>query len=749
MNIARLRSCSLLLLSTALVAADGPGFLDRSRTWDERTDDYLARLTLQQKADLLDHRGPTVIVEGFALPSDHWNQCLNGVKWSEPGNQWALKTATNSATGNPKVVERATTLFPTCIAMGASWDPALVKEVAGTIADEARAINNGWRNDPTFTRERKGLIYRAPVINICRNPYWGRIYEIFSEDTFLTGRMAVAYVKGLQGDDPRYLKIASTLKHYAVNNVETDRTKLNANVSERMLREYWLPHFRDAVVEGQACSLMASYNAINGVPNNINHWLLTDVLKGEWGHQGFVVSDLGGVTTMVEGHGAKKMAYQDAVAKSVAAGCDFSDREYRENIPGAIAAGKLTVARLDDAVRRVVHVRMRLGEFDPPTSLPWAGLKPEDIAGPRQRELALKAAQRAIVLLKNEEKTLPLPASVKSVAVIGPHADRITMNDYNGTAKDCVTALAGLRNRLGAGVTVKYALGCPLGYDADDTKFLPPQPFVDIVAARNEAVALARNSEVALLFVGTNGSIEKEGLDRTSLGLPTDQMALVEAVRAANPRTIVVMLSAGPLTVPWIKANIPAVVQAWWLGEEGGHAIADVLLGRVNPAGRLPYTIYASEAQVPPVTEYDISKGFTYQYLRGEPLFPFGHGLSYTQFTYRSLSLSRTTARDGDTVVATATVANTGEVDGDEVVQVYVTEPTGQVVKPRQRLAGFARISLKAGTEQVVQIPIEVARLRYWDEVRHGFQAEPGNYTVRVGSSSAELPLTGQFHVDP
>ena len=743
------RSASLLAIVAAATAAESPVFLDMNRSWDERTADYVSRLTVQQKADLLDHRGPRVKVAGSELPSDHWNQCLNGVKWSSPETQWILKTSVRSADGDPVVVARATTLFPICIGMGATWNPGLIQEVAGAISDEARAINNGWRNDPDFTRERKGLIYRAPVINICRNPYWGRIYEIFSEDTFLTGRMAVAYVKGLQGDDPRYLKIAATLKHYAVNNVETDRTKLNAVVSERMLREYWLPHFRDAVVEGHAQSLMASYNAINGVPSNINHWLLTDVLKNEWQHEGFVVSDLGGVTTMVEGHEAKQMAYVDAVAKSVAAGCDFSDNEYRENIAKAVAAGKLTLARLDDAVRRVIKVRMRLGEFDPPAALPWAALRPSDIGGPRQRALSLKAAQESMVLLQNQGALLPLSTGVKKLAVIGPHADRMTMNDYNGTAKDCITALAGLRNRLGPAVEIRYVEGCQLAHDRYDIKVLPPQPQIDLEVARAEAVAAARSAEVAIVFVGTNGSIEREETDRTSLGLPADQQALVEAVYAANPKTVVVLMNAGPMTVPWIKAHIPAVVEAWWPGEEGGHAIADVLLGRVNPAGRLPYTIYASEAQVPPLTEYDISRGFTYQYVRGEPLYPFGHGLSYTTFAYRGLTLSAAAARDGDTLTATVTLANIGARDGDEVVQIYVTEPAGQVVKPRQRLAGFARVGLKAGEQRTVQIPIEVARLRYWDEARHAFVAEPGSYTVYTGGSSAQHLLQGSFTVAP
>ncbi len=369
--------------SSATDLAGSEIFRDSSQPVEARVADLVSRLTLEEKAMVLDHKGPTV--ERFNLRSDQWNQCLNGVKWNRP-----------------------TTLFPACVAMAATWDTQLVQDVATVLSDEARAIYNGWHLDLNAPGEHKGLIYRAPVINIERNPYWGRNHEAWGEDPFLTGRMAVAYVRGLQGDDPRYLKTAATLKHYAVNNVETDRKALNAVVPEAMLRDYWLPHFRDAVVEGRAQSLMASYNAINGTPNNINHWLLTDVLKNEWQHEGFVVSDLGGVQTMVSGHAKGTISYVDAVAQSVMAGCDFSDKEYREHIPAAVREGKLTEARLNDAVSRVLKVRFRLGEFDPFDAVPYSKISPDVVCSVQHRAVALKAAQESIVLLQNHGQLLPL-----------------------------------------------------------------------------------------------------------------------------------------------------------------------------------------------------------------------------------------------------------------------------------------------------------------------------------------------------
>jgi beta-glucosidase len=720
------RVAPILALSLACRAAepDPPPYLNPDLPVDHRVADLLGRFTIEEKAQFLDHKGATIT--RFNIRSDQWNQCLNGVQWNQP-----------------------TTLFPTCIAMAATWNPPLVKQVATALSDEARAIYNGWHQDPNFKGDKKGLIYRAPVINIGRNPYWGRTHEIDGEDPFLTGRMAVAYVQGLQGDDPRYLKLAATLKHFAVNNVETDRQKLNARVPERWLREYWLPHFRDAVVEGGACSLMASYNAINGTPNNINRWLLTAVLKQEWGHEGFVVSDLGGVKTMVEGHGANKMDYVDAVAQSLMAGCDFSDKEYAKHIPAAVAAGKLTLARLDDAVRRVLRVRMRLGEFDPPERVPWSKLPLSVIDSPAHRALALEISRQSIVLLQNHGDLLPLDkAKLKRVAVLGPHADRVTTNNYNGKFRNGITPLQGLRDRLPAGCEIVHTTGAVFGGQPHPWTKTAALPQFDPVAEVRHAADLARQADVAVVFVGTTAANEHEARDRTSLGLPGNQEELVKAVVAANPRTIVVQMSAGPLTVPWLKEHVPGMLQAWWPGEEGGHAIAEVLFGDANPAGRLPHTVYAAESQVPPLDEYDISKGFTYMYLNGEPLYPFGHGLSYTRFHYGDLKLSADTMPAGGTVTATVEVTNTGSRAGDEVVQLYTHAVAPSVKRPAKELRGFSRITLQPGAKATVTFTVPAAKLAFWDEKTHTFLTEPGAYQLLAGSSSADIRATAVVRVE-
>ena len=717
------------LAALPLLAADTATnalYLDPTQPVDARVADLISRLTLEEKATLLNHRGPTVA--RFNIRSDQWNQCLNGVQWDRP-----------------------TTLFPACLGLAATWDTNLVHTVAGVLSDEARAIYNGWHLAPNAPGQHKGLIYRAPVINIERNPYWGRNHEAWGEDPYLTGRMAVNYVQGLQGDDPHYLKIAATLKHFAVNNVETDRQSLNAVVSERMLREYWLPHWRDAVVEGKACSLMASYNAINGVHNNINHWLLTDVLKNEWRHEGFVVSDLGGVRTMVADKQHGQMTVEDAVAKSVMAGCDFSDQEFEDNIPAAVRDGKLTEARLDDALTRVLRVRMRLGDFDPFDLVPYSKISPGVINSDAHRAVALKAAQEAIVLLQNRGDLLPLdPAKLRRIAVLGPLADRIIMNNYNGKAGKTVTALQGIKERAGAGVEVDYTMGGLVGGDTTGRwKKESAEVAADPAAELKKAVELARTADVAIVFVGTTAAVEQEARDRKTLGLTGTQEELVEAVQAVNPRTIVVEMSAGPLTVPWIAQNVPALLQAWWAGEEGGHAIAGVLFGDVNPAGRLPHTVYASEAQVPPVDEYDITKGFTYMYLNGAPLFPFGHGLSYTTFQYGNLKLSADKIKTDGEVSVSVEVTNSGRRAGDEVVQLYTHQVKCSVKRPAKELRGFQRISLAPGETKTVTLNLPAAKLAFWDEKTHGFVVEPGAFDLMIGASSADIRQQGQIEVLP
>ncbi len=685
-----------------------PPYLDPGQPTERRVRDLISRMTLEEKASQMCHGAPAI--ERLGVPETNgWNQCLHGVCAAEP-----------------------TTMFPVPITMAATWNPALIEQVAAAISDEARALNNiGAKSG----RGKLGLFYRAPVINISRDPRWGRINECYGEDPFLTSRIGVAFVKGLQGDHPKYLKLVSTLKHYAVNNQETGRTSLSAEVGERLLHEYWLPHFRACITEGRAQSIMAAYNAINGVPCVVSKLLLTDILRERWGFGGFVVSDTGGIRTLVRDHRFTER-FDEAVAKAVLAGCDLDDDQFPEHLPEAVRRGLLSERDLDRALGRILTARFRLGEFDPPQMVPYRQIPPDVVGCREHRDLALRTAREGIVLLSNRDRFLPLDRSrIESIAVIGPHADAFTAGGYSGKAAEPVTPLAGISNRAAAGTQVVYAKGCDI-LEAGDKE-----------GAFEEAIAIARECDVVILFLGTDLSTEREGLDRADIGLPGAQEELLRAIYAANRRTAVVLLNAGPLSIRWARDSVPAIVAAGWAGEEGGNAIADVLFGDYNPGGRLPYTVYESLAQVPPQAEYDMTKGFTYMYLEGEALFPFGHGLSYTSFDYRNLAIApKRIGADGEVRVS-VDVRNTGDREGDEVVQLYVHDAACTVKRPIKELRGFQRIHLRPGGRKRVRLTVRGEDLSFYDVTQRRFVVEPGAFEVLVGSSSADIRVRGSFEV--
>lgn len=720
----------LLVAAPLAVWSQQAIYLDPSQPIERRVDDLIPRLTLQEKASLLCTTAPAI--ERLKIPvMNGWNQSLHGIVWTKP-----------------------TTMFPVNISMAATWDVDLIHDVAAVIADEGRAVYNYWptvagRTEPggqgqlmtvTESGERlrhNGLVYRSPVINISRDPRWGRIHEAFGEDPYLTSRMTVAYVKGTQGDDAKYLKLAATLKHYAVNNQEKDRTSLSAEVNERMLHEFWLPHFKAGIVEGHAQSIMSSYNALNGVPNAENKLLLTDILRGQWKFDGFVVPDSGAVARLVNSH-KRYTTIEEAAAKTILAGSDLDNGEYPAALPKAVAKGFLTEKDIDQSLRRVLKVRFRLGEFDPPEMVPYSKIPASAIDSAAHRQMALRTARESIVLLTNKNAFLPLDKSkIKTIAVVGPHADRaLTGIGYTGLASRFVKPLEGIQNKVGSGVQVLYAQGSDI-LDAKDKE-----------ASFAAAAAAAKKADVAIVYLGLSNQIEREGLDRTYVALPPVQEELVRAVYAANPKTVAVLLNGGPVSVRWERDNLPAVVEMFYAGEEGGTAVADVLFGDYNPGGRLPYTVYESETQLPPMTEYDITKGFTYMYFDGQPVYPFGHGLSYTAFRYDRLRLSSKKMRANDDVSVSVEITNTGKTAGDEVVQLYVHAVAPSVKRPIKELRGFQRVSLKPGERRTVTFRLPGERLAFYDVKKHDFAVEPGKYDILVGSSSADIRVKDQVAVD-
>ncbi len=713
-------------------------YLDPAQPIDRRVDDLIHQLTPAEKTSLLSTTAPAI--DRLKIPAmNGWNQSLHGIVWTQP-----------------------TTMFPVPINMAATWDPQLVHDVAEAIADEGRAVYNYWHTAVgatefirgqaiTVTADGKriahnGLVYRSPVINMDRDPRWGRIWETFGEDPLLASRMTVAYVQGTQGNDPKYLELAATLKHFAAYDDERDRIKTgNDIVDESSLRNFYLPQFKAGIMAGHAVSIMSSYNGINGMPNAENKMLLTDILRNEWGFKGFVVPDSGAVQNLVSAY-HKYPTLQIAAAKTMLAGSDLDDGSYAIALPRALDEGLLTEQEIDQSLRRVLDVRFRLGEFDPPDMVPYNKLGPEVIDSPEHRKLALRTAQESIVLLANEDNLLPLDKSaIKTIAVIGPFADYSqTGPNYTGQYSKFVRPLEGIQQKVGSATKVIYARGSGI-VETDDPE-----------ASVAEAVSAAKQADVALLFVGTNQLLEREGLDREFLNLPPVQLHLVESVMEANPKTVIVLMNGGPVSLapPYAGAGqrsraprYPTVLDMFWDGEEGGAAIADVLFGDYNPSGRLPYTVYASERGLPPMTEYDISKGFTYMYLDGKPEFAFGRGLSYTTFAYSNLEISSRQVQGDGTVQVKVDVKNTGQRAGDEVVQMYVHNPDTTQVQPKEQLQGFERIHLAPGETKTATFSLPVEQLAYWDAKKHEYVIHPGTFDVMIGSASDDLRQKGAFDV--
>jgi beta-glucosidase len=703
--------CSLLLCLYGASAQDAarPVYLDPSKPIEQRVADLIGRMTLEEKAQQLNHLNvgiPRLKVAAWG----GWNQTLHGV-WSK----------------------QPTTLFPAAIAMGATWDLALVHTITSAMSDEARALYNIGADGP---RSKHGLVFRSPVINISRDPRWGRIQEVFSEDPFLTGRMGVAYIQGLQGDDPHYLKVAATVKHFAVNNVETNRQRLSAEVDERNLMEYWLPHWKAAIIEGHAQSVMASYNAINGAPDAINKYLLTDILRGQWKFDGFVTDDLGGVNLLVAAHHITEDPVV-ATAEAIKAGCDSDDVQYETNVPLAVKRGLLQTADVDRALARVLRVGFRLGAFDPPEMDPYSKISADVIRSPEHLKLSLQTALESMTLLSNRNNFLPLKKeTLKSIAVIGPAEDAaFETGNYYGTPARKVSPLQGLKETLGSDVKVEYEQGTGFVEAADPT-----------MIAR--AAELARKSDVAILFLGTNLRVEAEGRDRRDLSLSGAQEQLMEAVYAANPKTVLVLMNAGPLAVTWANDHLPAILDAWYPGEAGGTAIAQTLLGDYNPGGHLPYTVYASLDGVPPQNEYDVSKGFTYLYFKGVPLYAFGHGLSYTQFKYSNFKFSQSKTNATGEVNVSFDLQNSGARAGSEVAQMYVHQVKSNVVQPIKSLRGFQRVMLDPGETRHITFTLPASQLSYYDISTHKFVVAPGMFNVMIGSSSDDIRLRADLEVN-
>jgi beta-glucosidase len=689
-------------------------FYDTSLSFEQRARDIVSRLSVAEKAGQMLHEAPAL--EHLGIPEyNWWNECLHGV--ARAG---------------------VATVFPQAIGLAAIWSSQRMTEIAAVIADEGRAKHHEFarKNDRGYY---KGLTFWTPNINIFRDPRWGRGHETYGECPYLTGRLGVAFCKALQGDDEKYFKLVATPKHFAVHSgPEGLRHEFDAIAGPKDLRETYLPAFRDCIVEAKAYSIMSAYNRTNGEPCSSSKALLVDILREEWGFKGYVVSDCWAIKDIHENHKVRS-SWIESASDAVKAGCDLNCGCTYEHIPEAVEKGLLDEADLDVCVTRLFEARLRLGLFDPPEQVPFASIPYEVNDCPEHAQLARIAARESMVLLKNQGALLPLPRDLGSIAVIGPNANNpdVLVGNYFGVPSNPITPLAGIRAAVSPGTKVWYTEGCKL----QGTK----REGLGRSGLMSEAVSMAERSDVVVLCLGLSADIEGEqgdagnseaAGDKSSLDLPGLQQALLEEIVAVGKPTVLVLICGSALCVGWADDHVRAIVQAWYPGQAGGLALADILFGDYSPAGRLPITFPRSLDDVPAFTDYSM-KGRTYRYAEAEPLYPFGYGLSYTMFAYSDMALDRAETDSTGQVVVSAEVKNVGECAGDEVVQLYLKHVDAPMSVPHHDLRGFERISLKPGESRRVSFVLTARDLSLIED--SGARVFlPGRCTLHLGGSQPD-----------
>ena len=690
---------------------------------DARVDDLVSRLTIEEKAAQMLHDAPAI--PRLGIPAyNWWNECLHGV--ARAG---------------------IATVFPQAIALAAMWNRERLHEIAVAISDEARAKHHEYarRGDRGYY---KGLTFWTPNINIFRDPRWGRGHETYGECPYLTSRLGVAFCRGLQGDDPKYLKLVATPKHIAVHSgPEGLRHSFDARVSQKDLRETYLPAFHACITEARAQSIMSAYNRTNGEPCSGSPTLLQKILREEWKFGGYVVSDCWAIKDFHENHRVTA-SFEESAALAVKAGCDLNCGCTYGHIPQAVAEGLLAEAELDVSVKRLFRARLRLGLLDPVSRVPYAQIPYEVNDSEAHRALALTAAQESIVLLKNHAALLPLDPNVQSIAVIGPNAndDQVLVANYSGTPSQPITPLEGIRALVSKSTVVRYAPGCSLQGTQTDG--------VSRSEHLTEALSQAERADVVVMVLGHSAEIEGEqgdagnseaAGDKASLDLTGLQQRLLESVVALGKPVVLVLINGSPLNLAWADEHVGAMVEAWYPGQAAGTAIADVLFGRVNPAGRLPITFPRSLADVPEFTSYAM-QGRTYRYLEKPPLYPFGYGLSYTRFTYSDIAVSSARVEAGASLEVSAIVTNTGARAGDEVVELYVRDLEASTRVPHHELRGFLRTKLAPGESRRVSFTLSARDLSLIDDAGERV-LEPGRFRATLGGSQPDarsVELTGQ-----
>ena len=735
-------------------------YLDSSLPIETRNTDLLARMTLTEKcAQLI---GPFGLDEGDGqLSLDFVRQHFsNGISYVNTHHRKRKTRQTvvylnaiqkflreETRLGIPALgigeglhgyMAHEATSFPQAIGLASAWDADLHQRVFGVVAKEMRA---------------RGAHYvLSPVLDLARDPRWGRTEETYGEDPYLVSRLGVAAVRGLQGerfiDDPEH--VLATAKHFAAHGQPEAGTNCGpANYAEGILREELFAPFEAVVREGKIGAVMASYNEINGVPSHVNHWLLKDLLRQEWGFEGFVISDGWGVDDLYRLHFVAADE-KDAAEKAFSSGVDVELGRCFRHLEQSVNAGKISEEALDAAVAKILQIKFQIGLFENPFVDEEYAVSITNSA--EHKALALEAAHKSIILLKNDGGLLPLDKSkLRSLAVIGPNAAPIRLGGYSGDPGCGLSILGGIRQKVGKDIEILYAEGCGITQSANeagqmwfDDEVLLPDPATDM-ALISQAVDTAKKADVTLLVLGDNEQTCREGWstshlgDRDTLDLPGKQEELLQAVFATGKPVILLLIQGRPGSINFAAEHIPAILEGWYLGQAAGTVVADVLFGDVNPGGKLPITFPRSVGQIPAYYYHKPSGRRGYLFSNAEPLFPFGHGLSYTTFTCNNLRLSQETITADETAILSVDVTNTGERAGDEVVQFYVHDLLSErVTRPVKLLKGFQRITLQPGETRTVSFSVGREQLQFWDESMRQ-TVEPGQFELMVGSSSLSV----------
>ena len=692
-------------------------FRDPSLSTEQRIDDLLGRLTLKEKASLMLYNSPAIARLG--IPAyNWWNECLHGVARSGEA-----------------------TVFPQAIGMAATFDDELVFRVATAISDEARAkhhlaVQKGNR------AQYSGLSFWTPNINIFRDPRWGRGQETYGEDPYLTSRIGVAFVRGLQGNDAKHLKASACAKHYVVHSgPEKTRHRFDALPPERDFRETYLPAF-EALVKAGVESVMCAYNRTYDKPCCGSRYLLDTILRREWGFKGHVVSDCWALDDIWARHHTVPTRVE-AAAMAAQAGVNLNCGYLYKYLPDAVDSGYINEAVVDNDLHPLMRTRFRLGLLDPDEKSPYSDIPTSVVDGEAHRALALETARKSIVLLKNKNHILPIDTdTLKRMLVVGPTAADITclLGNYNGHSKKMVTILEGIIDRAGLGTTVDYSQGLMFHNDTL-MRGLWEAGLADVVV-----VCLGINS----LYEGEEGDamLNPNGGDRSRIELPENQITFVKKMRQRiKDKPMIVVVTGGSAIALGEAADLAdAVLYAWYPGEEGGNAVADVIFGNVSPSGKLPVTFYRSTDDLPPFGDYNM-QGRTYKYFRGKPLYPFGYGLSYSDFIIKKLSVQKTDLNNNDTIRMTVEVENRGTMDGEEVIEIYVRNEHPVKDDPARVLAGFKRLFLEKGGSGKMEFQIPVKRFARWDIPRRDYITRPGKYIVETGKSAADIMWITEINI--